>query len=193
MGLSFHYSGSFRRNASLSDMIEEVKDISEINKWHYSIFKKEFLPDAFGRNTFSNDVYGITFSPPECEPVWLCFLSNGKLCSPVNLQLFGRSEDNKERKFLHMLSTKTQYAGIQAHIQIIDLLKYLKEKYFEDLQVSDEGKYWETGDEKILQAIFKRYNDALDLVSDAVENTSRMPHESFEDYFKRILKDKGNR
>ena len=30
MGLSIHYSGSFKKEASLETMIEEVKDIAEI-------------------------------------------------------------------------------------------------------------------------------------------------------------------
>jgi len=32
MGLSFHYSGSFNAEASLPEMIKEVKDIVEIFK-----------------------------------------------------------------------------------------------------------------------------------------------------------------
>jgi len=164
MGLSFHYSGSFRKKASLLQMIEEVKDIAEINRWNYTVFNTEFPSGQFGKKNFDDEFYGITFSPPESEPVWLCFLSNGKLCSPVNVRLVGDSADARQRKYLYTLSTKTQHAGFHAHIQIIDLLKYLKEKYFEDLKVSDEGKYWETGDVKLLQEIFKRYNDALEFV-----------------------------
>ena len=41
MGLSIHYSGSFRNGASLSEMIEEVRDIVEVYEWEYSIFEKQ--------------------------------------------------------------------------------------------------------------------------------------------------------
>lgn len=37
MGLSIHYSGKFNKNASLSDLITEVKDIAETLKWNYKI------------------------------------------------------------------------------------------------------------------------------------------------------------
>ena len=41
MGLSIHYSGSFRNGASLSEMIEEVRDIVEVYDWEYLIFEKQ--------------------------------------------------------------------------------------------------------------------------------------------------------
>ena len=31
------------------------------------------------------------------------------------------------------------------------MLKYLKKRYISDLQVSDEGQYWETGDVRVLK------------------------------------------
>ena len=40
MGLSIHYSGSFNNSGSLSEMIEEVKDIAEVFKWKYNIRAK---------------------------------------------------------------------------------------------------------------------------------------------------------
>jgi hypothetical protein len=33
----------------------------------------------------------------------------------------------------------------------VGLLKYVKKRYVSDLQVSDEGQYWETGDIRILR------------------------------------------
>ena len=39
---------------------------------------------------------------------------------------------------------KTQFAGADIHIKVVELIKELG-KYFENLEVSDEGEYWETG------------------------------------------------
>lgn len=190
MGLSFHYSGSFRKSASLPEMIDELKDIAEIYNWKYHIFHKQFPHAETDNDGSKNAIYGIMFSPPQCEPVWLCFLGNRRLCSPINLELFGQSEDPKHRSFLYILSTKTQYAGTETHMTVINLLKYLSGKYFEGLEVSDEGKYWETGDAEILEATFKRYNAALNILTSALDRSTKLPNESYVDFLKRILKKK---
>ena len=191
MSLTFHYSGRIKKKTSLHELIAEVKDIAEINGWERQIFEQQFTGDDFGSEIFDNRLYGISFSPTGSEPVWLCFLSNGRLSSPDLLQLYGNPENEKERKNLYLVSTKTQFAGVTTHKTIIDLLKYIDKKYLADFKVYDEGQYWETGDEKILEEISKRFNAALDIFGDAVENNERLPNESYEDFFKRILKGKG--
>jgi hypothetical protein len=188
MGLTIHYSGKFSRNASLSEMIEEVRDIAEIYNWDYHIFETEFPKDADKYDYYEDKVYGICFTPPECETVSLCFLSNRRMSSIANLKFFGNSEDEAYKEYLYMLSTKTQFAGIDIHKLIIHLFKYLNEKYFEELKVIDEGYYWETGDEKILEQRFQEYNMLIDLVGSALENIPMKTTETFEEYFERILK-----
>ena len=190
MGLSFHYSGKFATNASLPDLIGEVKDIVAIHQWEYHIFEEQFPPESPGKEKHDQKIYGICFSPPECEPVWLCFLSNGRMSSPTNLEYFGGSSDAEARKHLYTLSVKTQFAGVDVHIKIIKLLKYLKTKYLVDLQVSDEGQYWETGDEHLLKQIFERYDQAMRAVTSRLENNSLVPGETYEEFFRRILRKK---
>ena len=190
MGLTFHYSGSFKKDASLKELIGEVKDIAEINGWAYHIFDDEFPADSYGKETFNDNLYGISFNPTGSEPVWLCFVSNGRLSSPDLLQIYGNPEKEADRKHLYLVSTKTQYSGMTTHMIIINLLKYLDGKYLTGLKVYDEGQYWETGDEKLLEDIFKRFNTALDIFGTAIENNEKLPNESYEDYFKRILKGK---
>jgi len=87
-----------------------------------------------------------------------------------------------------MLSTKTQYAGIEIHKLIIHLFKYLSGKYLQDFILSDEGQYWETGDEKLLQDTFKRYTDLIESFASSIENYPRKSGENFEGYFARLLK-----
>ena len=191
MGLTFHYSGSFRKDASLEGLIEEVKDIAEINGWPHHIFERQFPENGFGKEAFNDNIYGISFSPPGSEPVWLCFLSNGRLSAPHLLQFYGQTEHQEERKNLYLVSTKTQTAGVSTHKSVIDLLKYLDGKYLTGLKVYDEGQYWETGDEILLAEIFKRFDASLDIFGKAVDMNERLPNESYEDYFRRILKGKG--
>lgn len=188
MGLSIHYNGSFNQSASLREMIEEVKDIAQVHKWEYHIFEDTFPENSFGKADYNENLYGICFSPPKCEPIWLCFLSNGRMSGPVQLQCWGNSKNKKEKEYLYSLSTKTQFAGIEIHKLVIHLLKHISKKYLSDFTLSDEGQYWETGDEKLLQQTFDRYESIFDVFTSTIENTSIKKGEDFEDYFKRVFK-----
>ncbi len=188
MGLTIHYSGSFNPNASLKEMIEEVKDIAAIYKWEYFIFNDEFPANSLGKAGYNNDIYGICFTPPECETVDLCFLSNGRMSSAVNLKFYGNTTNKEEAAYLYMLHTKTQYAGIEIHKLVIHLLKYLDKKYLAGFTVIDEGDYWETGNEKLLEETFERYTNLIDGFASSLENYPIEPGESFEAYFERLMK-----
>lgn len=187
MGLSFHYNGRFNTKTSLKAMIEEVKDIAEIYKWPYHIFDDEFPAKSLGKTPYNQNIYGICFTPPGCETVDVCFLSNGRMSSAMHLKFYGNTTNKEEAEYLYMLSVKTQYAGIETHKIIIHLLKYISGKYLLDFNVSDEGEYWETGDEELLQEIFTRYTNLIEGFTSSLENYPMKPGESFETYFMRLL------
>ncbi|WP_428661774.1 hypothetical protein [Runella sp.] len=56
---------------------------------------------------------------------------------------------------------KTQFAGIDTHLQIISLLKEIQ-PHFVYLQVTDEGEYWDTQDKALLQECLDNYFDAAE-------------------------------
>ncbi len=188
MGLSIHYSGSFNNAALLEAMIDEVKDIAEVYEWKYTIQHTCFPKNTFGKLTYDGNIYGISFTPSKSETVSLTFLSNGKMCSGTSLLFFGDTDDVEERQYLYMLSTKTQYAGSTIHKIIIHILKYISSKYLQDFKLTDEGDYWETGDETILENNFKIYNDLLDGFAEGLSKEPMDKTESFTQYFERILK-----
>jgi hypothetical protein len=169
-------------------MIEEVKDIAEIYQWRYNIFEDTFPAAGFGQADYNENIYGICFTPPECETVSLCFLSNGKMSDALNLKFYGTPKSKEEAEYLYMLSVKTQYAGIEIHKLVIHLLRHLSKKYLQDFILSDEGEYWETGDEKLLQDAFKRYTDLIKGFASSLENYPKKTGESFEAYFERLLR-----
>jgi len=189
MGLSIHYSGQFNKNTSLSDLIIEVKDIAEILNWNYKIFQEEFSFEAPEDQSYDGQLYGISFTPPECETVSICFLSNYRMSSLVHLKFYGHSENRSDEDLLYLLFVKTQFAGIAIHKTIIEIFRYLcKKEYLINFELIDEGGYWETGDENLLENKFKEYGDLLDNFSLAVETFSVNQGESYEDYFSRIMK-----
>jgi hypothetical protein len=85
MGLTFHYSGKFDENASLTQFIEEVKDIAEVYHWKYHISIENFLnlivmpKSSTGSCTESHfhhrnaKQYGYAFYPIEGSVVLITF------------------------------------------------------------------------------------------------------------------------
>lgn len=186
MGLSFHYSGSIANPDDLPELVKEVKDIADVYGWPYHIFEEKFPQNHFGRSTFNDNIYGIGITPPECESVFICFLSNGKMSGPAQIQIFADPENEEEKKYLYILSVKTQFAGPKIHIALVHLFRYLSQKYFARFNMTDEGNYWETSDENILRENFKKYSDLLDSFSTALETQPFNTNESIEDYIIRL-------
>ena len=153
-----------------------------------TFFTYTFPANTFGKADYNQNIYGISFTPPDCETISICFLSNGKMSSPLHLQFFGKPDIKPEQEFLYMLSVKTQFAGSELHKFIIHLFQYLNKKYFKNFKMVDEGGYWESGNEKLLELNFKKYIDLLNSFSSAIENQPIKAGETFEAYFERLLK-----
>jgi hypothetical protein len=185
MGISIHYTGRLKAKNSLPGLIEEVKDIAVTYKWHYYIFEEEFPAGSFGKSSFDHDLYGICFTPPGCEMVSLTFLSNGKLVSQWAWQYYFANE--KDKTFFSGVSVKTHYAGAAAHKVLIHLLDHLSRKYFRYFKLSDEGQYWETRDEKLLDNNFRQLNAWMESFSTALDTQPMKEGETFEKYFERLL------
>jgi hypothetical protein len=56
---------------------------------------------------------------------------------------------------------KTQFAGVQVHISIVEFLRSI-EPFFEKLSVVDEGEFWDTNDIKIVEGKFKDFFAAFE-------------------------------
>ncbi len=167
MGLSIAYTGRLKEAKLLPVLIEEIVDIVNIYDWKYTIFEDKFPNDNFLDTSF-DDAYGIIFSPPESEPVFLTFLSDGRMVDPFLLEFIKNDKDRKEGdKFWQF--TKTQYAGLEVHKVIIHLLRYLSNKYLVDFELVDDSRYWETNDEAVLQESFDRFNFVMDKFAEVLE------------------------
>jgi hypothetical protein len=184
MGLCIHYKGKIRKKESLPVLINELKDIAESCKWKYHIFEKEFPDSTDNQCSTLDELYGICIIPPGSEPVSICFLADGRMTAPMLHMLYANSTDSKEQIYLCMISVKTQYAGIEVHRFVVELFRYLHSNgYFEYFEMIDEGSYWETKDEKLLQEIFNRYNLMMDNFALALETIPMEKDEKYENYF----------
>ncbi|MCL2311102.1 MAG: hypothetical protein FWC41_01245 [Firmicutes bacterium] len=188
MGLSFYFSGSLRNAEDLPSLIEEIVDISRVYGWKYHIYNPNFPNDAFENNDSFENVYGISFTPTNCETVSLAFLSNGRMISPASISFLAHSEDETERSYIYYVSVKTQFAGIFIHQLLVRLLKHLNDKYFKDFELSDESYYWETDDENLMKERFKLYDSLLDNFVLSMETFPMEKDEDMVAYFERLMK-----
>lgn len=179
MGLSIHYSARIRHISLIEQLIEETTDVCKSMEWKYNVI----------RETGDETVNGIIFSPENCEPVFLTFLPNRRMCSPTNLKYKDAYVSNGlDPELIYTTSTKTQYAGPANHIALLKFLKYLKGKYFGTFVMDDEGFYWETNDEKILVDRFNHYSYLLNAVGEALSNIPHQPGDTTDSLVERIEK-----
>ncbi len=202
MGLTIHYSGRFRENASLSGMMEEVVDIANTNKWKYHLFAGEFPaePEKLTRTEILQNRYGLMLLPPLSEPVHLYFNALRHLGfliagQPDPLTLNKKDPSSYLPMNAQLLQyggvTKTEFAGPDIHIKIINLIRYIFSKYLIHYQVFDEGNYWESNDEDRLRKTFTKYSKAYDTLQELIKGNCKEPDESTEEYLLRIKKIKG--
>lgn len=171
----------------IDEMITEVEDICKSLNWKQQLFdmKRSNLNTASTNPVRYTpyDVKGISFTPEKSETVFLTFLPDGTLCSPVKLIYYDPATNDLMIEVVH---TKTQFAGPDTHIAILKLLHYLQKKYFESFELNDEGNYWEKWDEKVLFSQFARYKFILDKVPSALADVKLAPGESVESLADRI-------
>ncbi len=202
MGLTIHYSGKFNPQASLTEMIAEIKDVAIANNWKYHVLDTEFpindpeLPWGNKEIYHHENVYGIILRPPECEMVNFSFLSNGIMGSVLLLQLWGDksiqdpvSENINRLDLLYGNFTKTQFAGPAVHKIIVDLFKYISPKYFLDFKMVDEGYYWETGDVQKLEDQFKLLSGLINAFKDCLDSFPKNEGEDTEAYILRMAQE----
>lgn len=179
MGLTIHYSGKLRNPASLSALITEARDISESMHWANEVIER--LPDV--------PVEGILISPNGSEPLWLTFHEAGFMCNPL-LYSYVREVEGKgiPADAEQWLFTKTQYAGAEAHMAMIKMMRHLSQKYFEKFEVHDESQYWETGDENLCRRKFEESERFIGMIGNALDSMKIDPAESPETIAGRIEK-----
>lgn len=218
MGVSIHYSGRITDKNKLPQLIDEVEEIASVHNWKYNIYEQKFPVNETINLSDHHDgkLYGIDFTPEGSEPVSICFLSNGRMSSIM--QLFCRGEFKEEKtivissanvtdqgeleiqqkeetltaadynKFLCMCSTKTQYAGSEMHAMIIGVLRYVSKQYLSDFNLVDESQFWETNDKVLLKENFARNAAIIEGFGCVLAENQRLVDEDWDSYIQRIIK-----
>lgn len=158
MGISIHYRGRIDDVGRIGRLCDELADIARVMSWRSKTLDDDWSrpPDAHLRHTPQGacidghlGLKGVQITLPSgAEPLPFFFDSNGDLRDPMTMiMLVEGSLDPKDA----WISVKTQFAPPEVHVWVNGLLKYLKKRYISDLEVHDEGQYWETEDIRILK------------------------------------------
>ena len=158
MGVSIHYRGRVADTQNIKTICDELAAIADKMNWRYTRLDEDWTQSADATIEVAEQgsqitghlpLKGIVLTlNPKCETLGFLFDSNGNLCDPISMVNISEGTLKPEDVWI---SVKTQYAGPETHIGVIGLLKYLKKLYIPDLEVQDEGGYWETGNFKILK------------------------------------------
>jgi hypothetical protein len=159
MGVTIHASGKIDSIDDISRLIDDLKRIAGERNWKYHLINDDFAvqPNAALAPYNASDraitiegslgLKGIILNvDPKAEPFAVLFDCNGVLTDMMQ-QLSWINDNEQGERFT---SSKMQFADIDAHIHIVELLDSLKKKYISDLFVSDEGAYWESRDRRLL-------------------------------------------
>jgi hypothetical protein len=144
MGVTIHFEGQLTSETAYQSLMGLVSSMAESQGWRTE-------PIASSRVTllrvrgeedwgYTGSVKGIAiYLHEDCDPVRLEFDRD------LYLQEF----------------TKTQFAGIETHLVVMNLLKAIQ-PFFRSWKVEDEGEWWETADTRILTEHFVRAQKAID-------------------------------
>ncbi len=195
MGVTIHYRGKLKSPDLIKNLTHEVEDICIANNWKHNLLTDEkphgnYVFDDDDDDDFEDDdanvsiennrnlmpqtrkrpdigLRGITFQPhEECETLTLLFDTEGVLQSLFSM-IFG-SHDSRV-KYPHIF-VKTQFSGIETHIKVINLLVYLKKKYFKVLHITDEGGYYPKKNIEALSGRMEFIGNAIETIRDVFEN-----------------------
>jgi hypothetical protein len=150
MGVTVHYEGCLRTPLELEEMIKTVVRYAEGCCW----FHRRIDGDATNllriidekECYYSGPVFGVELRPhTDAEPLKFEF---------------------DDEMFLQDFC-KTQFAGAETHIAVIELLDKV-EHYFVELRVEDEGEYWSSRDEARLHGHLDTVNQMLKDIKDRI-------------------------
>lgn len=159
MGVSIHYKGIIDNADKIGSFMSEIEDISKEMGWEYTLIDDK-----------EKQLEGIITKPhDESESMALLFDPQGKLHSLSDL-IFDDFAEEFQGEAFDYASLKTQYAPLDTHIAVVKLLRYVKSKYIGNLEVIDEGDYWDTMDEGILKEKMDFLASKIELIGDILNS-----------------------
>jgi len=159
MSITIFASGNIECIGNIQCLIDDLKQVAGEHGWSYHVIDDDFDTPPNAELTSPNSVVpaaviegllglkGIVLNVgPGAEPLALLFDLSGTLTDMLQ-QISWIHSNGQGGRFT---MCKTQFAGIDSHIRVIEVLDSLKQSYIPNLVVNDEGDYWESRDRRIL-------------------------------------------
>lgn len=164
MGITIHYKGKIDDVEMIDNLIYDISDICNDMGWTSTIIQKE-------KNDINHPpIKGIIFTIHKgCDVVGFIFDDNGFLRAPISIHYYDESD-----KYQLIVSVKTQFSSPDIHVVLIKLLKYIKTKYISNLEVTDEGEYWETSDMERLKYLFDFLDNKINMFRDILDGNKEI-------------------
>jgi hypothetical protein len=154
MGVTIHFEGKLKGPETFNELLQVAGDYARAMKWPTQPIEEDQVTLLRVRKEgekewdYTGPVRGLTLLPHEdCDPIRFEFDEN----------------------FYIQEYTKTQFGGPEVHMWIVGLLRRV-EPFFEQLNVFDEGEYWESSDMSVL----KRHMDTCHQMIQ--QELQRCPH-----------------
>lgn len=182
MGITIHYHGKLEDPSVLPDLLIAARHFCFQRHWKYRDVDDRILGtlerwiptsgDEVRTETTPVDdtLRGILILPHKmCEAVALTFTQHGMLCFYHPEPEPGRYWEERS------LSTKTQFAPLDIHISICELLHMVQDRFFPNLKVIDEGEYFQTLDPLRLAQNIATLAAAMDNLEAAMKDVDASP------------------
>ncbi len=175
MGITIHYSGRLNDPGLIMELISEMRLLAKSRCWEYTVFDDDWTVEADAHIRYKADggieikgnlgLKGIILKVhPDCEDFSLLFDSKGHMRS------FPGSAWDKAGETSRFIFVKTQLSPPEVHILIAGLLQKLKKNFVANLEVSDEGEFWETGDRDVLEQKMYCLRHRIDFLSNTLNS-----------------------
>jgi hypothetical protein len=171
MGVTIHYRGQLPHLERIEDFEDRVIDLVLALGGNVQLWRSADDQDP------SRMVRGLTVDlAPGQESTSLLISPEGWFVNVFEIE-------DAEKGLLPeqpWCSVKTQFGPIEGHVALVELLDAIKRHFVPDLEVLDEGGYWEHRDLAGLRQKFGFVQQAIDGLTQAIEN-DRLSPEAAED------------
>jgi hypothetical protein len=171
MGICIHYRGSIADLSRIEDFEDRVIDLALALGGNVRLWRSadRSTPERMVRGLF------VDLAPGQ-ETTSLLISPEGWLINLMEI------EDAEQAKLTEpsWCWVKTQYGPLEGHVALVELLTALKSEFLPNLEVSDEGGYWERRDLVELREKMQFLQRAIDMLAVEMTNDSLSP-EAIED------------
>ena len=159
MGITIHYRGTLDNVDCVEQMEDWSMDVA------FALGGKATVWRSFGDHDPSRIVRGVMIEmTPGQDTLSLLVSPEGHLTPLFQI------EEAEQTAFSEppWCFVKTQFGSLTGHVAVVHLLDALKQRYANNLEVSDDGEYYETRDIGNLRHKRKFFNGAIRSMADGL-------------------------